>query len=179
MSILDYFESVDISKFNFSSKQKENRFAYYHLNKSIKYSQLGKYDIAIFGVCEERNTNNKGTALAPDKIREQFYCLNQYGKAKVVDLGNLKTGESLKDTYIAIRDIVYDLRLHNVVPIIIGGGQDLTYGIYLAYDKLDQLVNLVSIDSKFDLGYKKDDFDAESYLGQILLDKGKNILTPK
>jgi formiminoglutamase len=63
----------------------------------------------------------------------------------------------------------------NIVPIIIGGGQDLTYGIYLGFEKLNRPINMVAIDPKLDLGYKKNDFDAESYFGQIVLEKGKNL----
>jgi hypothetical protein len=33
-------------------------------------------------------------------------------------------------------------------------GQDLTYGMYRAFDELEQMVNLVAIDSKFDFGKK-------------------------
>jgi formiminoglutamase len=64
----------------------------------------------------------------------------------------------------------------NIVPIIIGGGQDLTYGIYLGFEKLNRPINMVAIDPKLDLGYKKNDFDAESYFGQIVLEKGKKSL---
>lgn len=175
MSILDYFEVVDVRKFNFCQSETENKFAYLHMDKLSKRSELEEYDIAIFGVAEERNTSNKGTALAPDKIREHFYKLNRAGKAKIIDLGNLRIGKSLKDTYIAVSDVVFELVTKNVAPIILGGGQDLTYGIYLGFDRLNQPINLVSIDPKFDLGYKKNDFDAESYLGQIILEKGKNL----
>jgi hypothetical protein len=34
---------------------------------------------------------------------------------------------------------------------------------------------LAAIDPKLDLGYKKNDFDSDSYLGQIILEKGKNL----
>ena len=175
MSILDYFELVDINKLSFSPNETQNRFTYMHIDKSTNIQKLNEYDIAILGVEEERNTNNKGTAQAPDKIREQLYKLNRNEKAKILDLGNLRLGKSLKDTYIAIGDIVFELINKNILPIIIGGGQDLTYGAYLGFDKLNQPINLVTIDSKLDLGYQKNNFTSESYIGQILLEKGKNL----
>jgi arginase family enzyme len=52
------------------------------------------------------------------------------------------------------------------IPIVIGGSQDLTYGIYRAYDELEQMVNLVAIDSKFDFG-ENDLVSAASYLTKI------------
>ncbi len=175
MSILDYFKLVDTNSFSFSQKETQNKSAYLHIDKSTTYQQLHEYDIVIFGVEEERNTANKGTALAPDKVREQLYKLNLNGKVKILDAGNLYIGKSLKDTYIAIRDIVVELLEKKIVPVIIGGGQDLTYGAYLGFEKFGQSVNMVAIDPKLDLGYKKNDFDAESYFGQIILEDGKNL----
>ena len=175
MSILDYFELIDIHNFSFGQKEVKNKHAYLHIDKSTTNRQLQEYDIAILGVEEERNTTNKGTALAPDKVREQLYKLNFNGKAKILDIGNLRAGKSLKDTYIAIRDIIFELVQKKIVPIVIGGGQDLTYGAYLGFEKLGRPINMVSIDPKLDLGYKKDDFDAESYFGQVILEKGKNL----
>ncbi len=175
MSILDYFELVDMSRFSFSHKEIRNKFSYLHIDKSTTHEKLHEYDIVILGVEEERNTSNKGTCQAPDKIREQLYKLNKNGKAKILDAGNLRTGKSLKDTYVAIKDIVFELVQNNIVPIIIGGGQDLTYGVYLGFEKLNNPFNMVSIDPKLDFGYRKNDFDAESYFGQIILEKGKNL----
>ena len=41
----------------------------------------------------------------------------------------------------------------------------------LAYQKLDITTNMVCIDSKFDLGYLKNDFDSSSFIGQIILNR--------
>jgi arginase family enzyme len=43
-------------------------------------------------------------------------------------------------------------------PIVIGGSQDLTFALYRSFDELEQMVNLVSIDSKFDFGKKMMDY---------------------
>ncbi|NJO92214.1 MAG: hypothetical protein HC831_27040 [Chloroflexia bacterium] len=179
MSILDYFELVDMSSFSFDQKEVENKFSYLHIDKSTTYQKLSEYDIVILGVEEERNTSNKGTHLAPDKIREQFYKLNQNGKTRILDIGNLRIGKSLKDTYTAIRDVVFELVQKNIVPIIIGGGQDLTYGIYLGLDKLNHPISIVSIDPKLDLGYKKTILIRNLIWGKLFWKKGKiSLISP-
>jgi formiminoglutamase len=175
MNIGDYCQPVDVTMLELSVHDKQNKYAYFHIDKDFAKATLDKYDIAIIGIPEERNSNNKGTALAPDKIRQQLYKLNRSDKIKILDLGNLKIGHSLKDTYVAISEIIFELIDNKVIPIVLGGSQDLTYGLFLAYDKLNQPIKMVSIDPKFDLGYKKNDFDSESYLGQIILEKGKNL----
>ena len=43
----------------------------------------------------------------------------------------------------------------NIIPIIIGGGQDTTFSNYKAYDQLEQTVNLVVVDSKFAIRHPK------------------------
>ena len=65
--------------------------------------------------------------------------------------GDLILGEDLSDTYFAISDLISNLISDGVVPIIIGGGQDLCYAIYKSYDSFNKGINICSIDSKFDL----------------------------
>ncbi len=175
MNFKDYFVPVDLALLDLSHIEKQNKYAYFNIEKDFTKEPLSNFDIAILGIQEERNSSNKGTASAPDKIRQQLYKLNSSGKAKILDLGNLKIGHSLKDTYVAVTEIIFELVSNHVIPIVLGGSQDLTYALYLAYENLNQPIKLVSIDPKFDLGYKKDDFDSQSYLGQIILEKGKNL----
>ncbi len=139
---------------------------------SIENSQL-----AIIGVEEDRGAvNNEGCALAPDYIRENFYKLYQGDYAtKIVDLGNIKKGNTLEDTYFALTDVVAKLLRKNIIPIIIGGGQDLTYPQYLAYQKMEQTINIVSIDSSFDIGDGEKELNSQSFLSKIILHK-PNIL---
>jgi len=178
MDIFAYFDHIELEKLNISPEVKKNKYALYHIDKNLDKSpacQLDQYKIAIIGIPEERNTKNKGTALAPDIIRKKLYCLNRPKTDRIIDLGNLKAGKTLKDTYIAVGDIVAELISLSVLPLIIGGSQDLTYGNFLAYKQTNKKVNLVSIDPKFDIGYLIDDFDSSSYLGQIILHNGENL----
>lgn len=178
MDIFAYFDYIKLGKLNISPEIKKNKYALYHIDKNLENNhpvEIDNYKIAIIGIPEERNTKNKGTALAPDIIREKLYYLNRPESANVIDLGNLKAGKTLKDTYVAIGDIVAELISLSVIPLIIGGSQDLTYGNFLAYKQINNQVNLVSIDPKFDIGYLIDDFDSSSYLGQIILNSGENL----
>ncbi|MEN8118728.1 MAG: formimidoylglutamase [Bacteroidota bacterium] len=178
MDISAYFDHIEIEKLDISQEVKSNKYALYHIDKNLENNHLkniNKYKIAIFGVPEERNTKNKGTALAPDIIREKLYHLNLPESASIIDLGNLKPGKTLKDTYVAVGDIVAELISVSIIPLIIGGSQDLTYGNFLAYHQLNKEVNLVSIDPKFDIGYLTDHFDSSSFIGQIMALNSENI----
>ena len=129
--------------------------------------------IAIIGVMEDRGTNNnRGAAQAPDSVRSYLYTLFK-GKwqSPICDLGNIYSGESLRDSYIAVKEVIHHLLKKGITPIIIGGGQDLTYANYRAYDGMEQTVNLVSIDSRFDLGRHDAKTGADNFLSFIVLEK--------
>lgn len=61
------------------------------------------------------------------------------------------------------------------MPIVVGGSQDLTYAIYRSYDKLDQMVNLVNIDSKFDFENGQNTLISNSYLSKIIVEEPNNL----
>jgi formiminoglutamase len=133
---------------------------------------LSSTKIAIIGVLEDRGSNNPGSAQSPDQVRKYLYNL-YWGnwEAEVADMGNIYAGEKLSDTMVAVKDVCYELLRKQIIPVIIGGTQDLTYGNYRAYDDLEQTVNLVAIDSQFDLGKQDDKLSNSSYLSYIILQK--------
>ena len=142
-----------------------------HFTSSIN---LSEFDLVLLGVEEERGTNeHSGCGSAPDKIRQQLYALTYHFKNfKILDLGNVKAGESLEDTHYAVSEIVTELVKNDCVVVILGGSQDLTYAQYMAYEELEQKVDLVVIDSHFDLDDSDEDTVATnsiSYLNKIFL----------
>lgn len=176
MSLADFFTPIDLSKIT-------PKKGYYtsHLGDKIKHYTTDfpdfeqDVDMAIIGVQDDRNAiNNAGCGLAPDYVREKLYQLNEGPyNCRIVDLGNIKAGASVTDTYFALKTVVEELIKKDIIPVIIGGGQDLTYAQYMGYENLEQRVDLVVIDSHFDL-----DDDAhpdsiettsESYLNKIFL----------
>ena len=62
-----------------------------------------------------------------------------------------------------------------VIPLIIGGSQDITYANYRGYDDLEQTVNLVSIDSRFDIGSSEEDILSRSFLSKIIMEEPNNL----
>ncbi|WP_354356329.1 formimidoylglutamase [Pedobacter sp. UYP30] len=132
------------------------------------------FDIALFGVQDGRKAvNNEGCAFAPDYFRAQFYLLNEGAfESKIADLGNIKAGATVADTYIAVKTIVAELVKNKIIPVIIGGGQDLTYAQYLGYEGLEQKVDLVVVDNQFDMNEDGEDgivTRSDCYLNKIFL----------
>ena len=128
-------------------------------------------DIVLFGVQESRNSySNKGCSKGQDKIRESFYKLNSTLEFNIADLGNIHEGETVEDTYVAVSEVVKDLVSNGKFVIILGGSQDITYANYLGYEKLEQTVNVVSIDDRLDLSSDEQmGFSSFNYLNKIVL----------
>ena len=174
-----YLQPVDKTILEEINSFKTNRLGHeviFHSDNSIpEFSEDIK--IAIITVTEDRNAlNNQGTGKNLDNIRKELYKLYKGNWfTKIIDLGTIEKGNTIKDTNFALSEIVYSLLKKNIIPIVIGGSQAITYPIYRAYDKMEQMINLVSVDNKFDL----DDLDAplnsRNYLSKIIMDEPNNL----
>lgn len=140
---------------------------------------ISEADIAILGVPETRNTyRNPSCSLAPDEIRRQFYQL--YGwrrEVRILDLGNLRLGNTAEDTYSAVAEVVSYLIENKVVPIILGGGNDLAYANYRAYELMERVANVVAIDARFDLGQEKMPIRSDAYVNKMVLQQPNFLLS--
>ena len=138
---------------------------------------LDNIDMAIVGVLETRNDIDYiGEAFNLDEVRNALYSLFPGSWHKnIVDLGDINKGESVEDTYFALKTTVTILIGKNIIPIIIGGSQDLTYANYRAYDTLAPMVNVVNIDSRFNIGDSAKPMKNDSFVGKIILDQPYNL----
>ncbi|MDO5968290.1 formimidoylglutamase [Flavivirga aquimarina] len=138
---------------------------------------LDDVDIAILGVLENRNdVNYIGEEFQLDDIRKSLYGLfSGSWNTTIADLGDIDKGESVEDTYFALKTAISILIKKDIIPIIIGGSQDLTYPNYRAYDNVIPMVNVVNVDSKFDLGDSNKPIKNNSFVGKIILDQPYNL----
>lgn len=141
------------------------------------FPPLKDVQLAIIGVEEDRNTeDNFGSGKELHHIRRHLYQLFPGNwHTTLADLGNIKKGNSTSDTHFAIKEVVAGLLKQNIIPIIIGGGQDITFSNYRAYDAMEQTVNLAAVDSMFDLGNLEDELSSKSYLSKIIMQQPNNL----
>ena len=136
---------------------------------------LDNVAVAIFTINEYRGSQKDNEVYSFDYFREQFYSLFPGNwDISIVDLGTIEAGASIEDTYFVVKNLLAELIKRRIFPIIIGGSQDLTYPMYRAYDNLDQMVNIVSVDNKFDFS-KENKLDSESYLSKIIIEEPNNL----
>jgi arginase family enzyme len=138
---------------------------------------LEDIQIAILGITEGRGAvDNIGTGKGLDVIRKYMYQMFPGNwHMKIADLGNVPNGKDIGDSYFVIQEIIGELLEKKIIPVIIGGSQDITYATYRAYDRLKKPVNIVSVDNKFDLGEMNPKLNSHNYLHYIVMDKPNNM----
>jgi len=134
---------------------------------------FSEVSFAIFGVKENRNdVDYIGEELCFDEIRKSLYSLYPGNwTSKILDLGDIEKGDSVKDTYFAMKLVVETLLKNKITPLILGGSHDLSYSQYRAYDQFGNMVNITNIDSRFDLGDADQPITNKSFVGKIIVDK--------
>ncbi len=176
MSLADFFSPVEPDSFTPEKGFLSSQYGALAEINSGYFPDLDEnlYDIAILGVLDGRHAvGNQDCAEGPDEIRKKFYRLHQGNfNARIVDLGNIRAGKRISDTYIAVKLVVSELVKKNIIPVILGGGQDITYAQYMAYEDLEQKVDLLVVDPAFDLDENAEDTietTSQSYLNKIFL----------
>ncbi|MFL2665806.1 MAG: formimidoylglutamase [Flavobacteriaceae bacterium] len=164
-SILNYIDKLPVSSIG------------KNLSINDEKIDLSKIDIALIGLNEYRGSSSSNSNyIKPNSFRKQFYSLYSGDwKVNLVDLGDVINGNKLSDTYYAVQYISETLIKNNVIPIFIGGSQDITFPIYKSYCGKGNEINLSCIDNKFDFGQIKNEFNDLSFMSKIILDE-KNEL---
>lgn len=173
MDISDFFEPVSDDVLRVKDDPHPlllGKSVFFH-DRENGFPDLKQIRVALIGIPEDRHgTDNQGCALAPDYVRKNLYRLFRGPHPALLgDLGNIRPGNSVSDTYFAAKTVISSLIKKNIIPIIIGGSQDLTYANYMAYEELGQIINFVSVDARFDIGISKSEpISHHNYFSHIL-----------
>ena len=158
---------------NLSSQHLSSKIVFH---TQTDFPDLDKVNIAIIGVTENRGNQNHLPEVELTNVRQNLYNLFPGNwSLTIADLGDILKGNSPDDTYFALQKVITTLIKRKITPIVIGGSQDLTYAMYRAYDNLEQMVNLVSIDNKFDLGKDDNTILSNSYLSKMIVNEPNNL----
>src|ERR1035437_661024 len=105
---------------------------------------------------------------APNIIRKEFYGLyHRHSEVKVADVGNIKRGSTLEDTYAALKSVVSELIENGKRVVILGGSHDVTIAQYQAYVSLEKLIEVTCVDARIDLDMDSI-FPADHFLMDLL-----------
>lgn len=177
--ILDFINPIDLNEIKIPNKEWDSTQLGAHVIFNTNNEEINAdYDLAIISVSEDRSsTENHGCGTGVNKIKKELYQLYlHFNIPKIIDLGTIKIGHSVKDTQVALQQVVASLLDRNITAIIIGGGHDMTYGQYRAYENRIHEVDIVVIDEKIDFT-ETEEVNSNSFLRHILMHQPNFLFT--
>ncbi len=134
--------------------------------KSQTWNQDHLPNVAILGVPEARGSRCLPFADGPDAIRSQLYTLTSFpAEINIVDLGNIKCGNQLKDTYAAVKIVAEELSELGVRLLILGGSQELIVPMVAGFSREE--FNLVIVDDRIDNSVSDKSAADEIYINNL------------
>lgn len=151
--IYDYLEPISLAEINEDEGYVEGQFGKHIATNQAEDFDINTVDIIIVGVKETRgNSNGIAENDAAKVIRKNLYRLHYWHTdIKIADVGNIKTGATLKDSYAAIKTVLEELYKTGKIVLIIGGSHDITLAQYHAFKKYDKIVEATCIDAFINL----------------------------
>ncbi len=143
-------------------------------NIEIFTEESGLPDILDIKIClifltETRSSYYNLPKFDSNEFRKTFYKLYPGNwNFKIADFGDMPSGKNVEDTYFALSEICSELKQNNTIPVIIGGSQDLTLSLYESLTNSDNLINIVSVDNRFDFTQGEDLISSRSYMNDII-----------
>jgi formiminoglutamase len=106
-----------------------------------------------------RNHGRPGAAEAPREVRRRFYDLTPWDgscdigvtDAPPLDAGNLRVEGSLEESQEALAEVVGAILARGAVPLVLGGGHETAYGVYLGHVAARVPVGIINLDAHLDL----------------------------
>jgi len=149
----DFLEPVTVDHINGDNGYNDGQLAKHITIYETQLPDVTEADIVLLGVPECRgNGITEASGHGPDAIRRQLYELHYWHKdVNIVDLGNIKTGATLADSYAAIKTVLAELIRMKGSVVLLGGSHDITLAQYFAYKELQQVVEATGIDATIDL----------------------------
>ncbi|HMC99110.1 MAG TPA: formimidoylglutamase, partial [Ferruginibacter sp.] len=149
----DFLEPVSVAELNGDNGFNDGQLAKHIEIYENELPDVSDADIVLLGIAEYRgNSSSRETGHGPNAIRKQLYHLHYWHKdVKIVDLGNVRIGAGLNDSYAAVKTVLSELINLNKTVVLLGGSHDITLAQYYAYKELQKVVEATGIDATIDL----------------------------
>ena len=167
-SIMDFLQPVSLSEISMDAGYKDGQ-----IGKAVKiyedeFPDLDEADIVLVGCGEQRGAALLHASGAANAIRDEFYSLYYWHPdVRLADVGNIKIGKSLNDSYAALKIVIHELVLAGKTVVILGGSHDLTLSQYNAFADEKTQIDAVGIDSVIDINIDSP-FRTDNFLMELL-----------
>ncbi|CAN5244242.1 formimidoylglutamase [soil metagenome] len=169
-TILDFLEPINRHALSNDEGYKDNQLGNNIAAYENSFPDIEQADLVIIGCNENRGAGafQKDVTPAADAVRSALYKLfHWHSDVHVADAGNIKTGETIQDTYAALTVVVSELMKHGRKVLIIGGSHDLTLAQYQVYANDNKIIEAVCVDAAVDINLESV-LPADHFLMQML-----------
>jgi formiminoglutamase len=164
----EFLEPVNSSELNDDVAYNDGQMATNIKLYEAELPDIGGADLVIVGINEQRGDGVNTIHHAPDAVRRQFYQLHYWHTdVQIADIGNIKTGASIADTYAAVQTVLAELLRMNKTIILLGGSHDITLAQYFAYKEIRRMIEATGIDATIDLR-SESSIRSENFLMEML-----------
>ena len=167
-NLTDFLEPVNIHSISQDEKYGGGHIGSNMILHEEEIPDIKDADIVFIGCAEERGKGNQRNGNSPDAIRRALYSLFYWHTdIGLADLGNIREGADIADTYAALKTVISELNEHGKTVVILGGSHDLIMAQYYAYASKKQVIEAVCVDAKIDLNIEAWQ-PAEHFLMELL-----------
>jgi len=164
----EYLIPVNVAEISDDSAYNDSQMGNVIKINEEEIPDLSDIDIVIVGVNEFRGNGFIASENSADAIRKKFYELHYWHKdITIADIGNIKSGSSLTDTYSALMIVLKELFQLKKTVAIIGGSHDNTLAQYFAYKDLNKIIDATVVDATIDLR-SESPLRSENFLMEML-----------
>jgi formiminoglutamase len=167
-SIIDFLDPVNVAEVSMDAGYKEGQIGRIIKIYEDEFPDLDEAQVVLVGCGEQRGAALLHTSAAANAIRSEFYNLYYWHQdIKLADVGDVKIGNSLNDTYAALKMVVHELVTSGKLVVVLGGSHDLTLAQYHAFADDKRLVDAVGIDAVIDINIDSP-FRSDNFLMELL-----------
>src|SRR6476620_9886498 len=131
-TLTDFLHPLEVEELSFYEGYKNSQVGKIVDIYDESLPELDAADVVIVGCDEERGQNIAAIESGSENaIRKEFYKLYYWhDETRLADIGNVRKGASLNDTYAALKTVVGELISLGKTVISLGGSHDLTLAQY-------------------------------------------------
>ena len=171
LNIEDFLEPINKDMISEDAGYKDNQIGKVIDAYEEGFPDLDRADIVILGCGEQRGAGLMTKSEAADEVRKEFYKLFYWHTdVNLADIGNLRIGNSINDTYAALKMVVHELVNIGKLVVVLGGSHDLTLGQYQAFVDDKKSIDAVGVDAIVDINidspFRSDKFLMDLFTGE-------------
>lgn len=150
---VDFLEPVNLAYLSDDEGYRDTQLGRHIILNEEDFPDISTADMVLVGCGEMRGQGIEyNNTTSPDAIRKEFYKLfHWHNNVTVADIGNVKRGANLQDSYAALQSVVAELLEQNKRVVILGGSHDITLAQYGAYCSLEKIIEATCVDAAIDL----------------------------